>query len=119
MKSRNDLVSLHSVERLVHILAPLYERLFCPAVDFLKGSLKSVVVFRRLRSESCEFLVTILCMYCGPKSLRDLTTIIFVSSAISSTMVFHSSFQQRLNWEHHNCCSSQFLRLGFAAFVVG
>ena len=96
MKTRNDLVSLHSVERLFHILAPLYGKLFCPAVDFLKGSLKSVVVFRRLRSESCEFLVNILSMYCGPKSLRDLKTIIFVSLAISSTMVFHSSFKKEV-----------------------
>ena len=41
----NDLVSLDSVERLFHTLAPPYEKLFCPTVDFLKGSLKSAVVF--------------------------------------------------------------------------
>ena len=43
-----DLVSLHSVERLFHTLAPLYEKLFSPTVDFLNGSLKSVVVFPTL-----------------------------------------------------------------------
>ena len=87
----NDLVSLHSVERLFHNLASLYEKLFCTTVDFLKGSLKSVVVFRRLRSVKCEILVNILYMYFGPKSLRDLKTINFVSSAISSSMLFHPS----------------------------
>ena len=86
----NDLVSLHSVQRLFYTLAPLYDNLLCPTV-FLKGSLKSVVVFRRLRSVKCEFLVNILYMYFGPKSLRDLKTIIFVSSAISSSMLFHPS----------------------------
>ena len=61
-KTCSDVVSLHSVERLFHTLAPLYEKLFCPIVDFLKGSLKSVVVFRSFRSVKCEFLVNILCM---------------------------------------------------------
>ena len=40
LKTCNDFVSLHSVERLFHTFAPLYEKLFCPTVDFLKGSLK-------------------------------------------------------------------------------
>ena len=47
----------------------MYEKLFCPAVDSLRGSLKSVVVFLRLRSDKFEFLVNMLYMYCGPKSL--------------------------------------------------
>ena len=43
-KMCNDLVSLHSVERLFYTLAPLYQKLFCRTVDFLNGSFKSVVV---------------------------------------------------------------------------
>ena len=62
LKTCSDVDSLHSVERLFHTLAPLYEKRFCPKVDFLQGSLKSVVVFRRFRSVKCEFLVNILCM---------------------------------------------------------
>ena len=43
-----------------------------------------MVMFRRLRSVKCESFVKILYLYFGPKSLRDLKAIIFVSSAISS-----------------------------------
>ena len=46
LKTCNNLVSLHSVEKLFHTFGPLYEKYFYPTVDFLKGSLKSVVVFR-------------------------------------------------------------------------
>ena len=49
-----------SVEKPFHTLAPLYEKIFCPTVDFHKGSLKSVTVFRTLRSVKCEFLVKVI-----------------------------------------------------------
>ena len=82
LKMRNDLVSLRSVDRLFHTLASLYENLFCPTVDFLKGSLKSEVVFLRLCSVKCEFLVNMLYIYfllMSNCSLASLTLVTRVS----------------------------------------
>ena len=42
LKTCSDVVSLHSVERLFHTLAPLYEKLFCPTVDFSKEALNQL-----------------------------------------------------------------------------
>ena len=78
LKTCNDFVSLYSIERLFHTLAPLYQKLFCSTAGFLKRSLKSVVVFRRLHTVKCYFLVKILYIYSGPNSLRDLKTIVFI-----------------------------------------
>ena len=38
-----DNTCLFLVEELVHTLAPLYEKLYCPTVDFLLGTLKPVL----------------------------------------------------------------------------
>ena len=69
------------------MLAPLYEKHFCPFADFVFGNLKSVSVFRRLREEHAEFFVKRLHRYCGAKSLSDLKTIILDSLSMSSSMV--------------------------------
>ena len=56
-------------------------------------------------------------MYCGPKSLRELKTIIFVSSTKVLQWFSIQAYIIKAYLEH--CFSSQFLRLGFAAFVIG
>ena len=45
----------------------------------------------RLHSVKCEVLVKIGYMYCDPKSVKDLKTILFISQAINPSVVFHSS----------------------------
>ena len=54
-KPRDDAASLHLAERIFYILASLYEKLFYPIANFLKGSLMTVAVLRRARSVTCEF----------------------------------------------------------------
>ena len=73
--------------RLFHILAPRYEKHFCPFADFFFGNRKSVWVFRRLWEEHADFFVKRLRRYCGAKSLSDLKTIILDSFSMSSSMV--------------------------------
>ena len=72
---------------LFHILAPRYEKHFCPFADFFFGNLKSVSVFRRLWEEHAEFFVKRFHRYCGARSLSDLKTIILDSLSMSSSMV--------------------------------
>ena len=76
-----------SAGRLFHILAPRYEKHFCPFADFFFGNLKSVSVFQRLWEAHAEFFVRRLHRYGGAKSLSDLKTIILDSLSMSSSMV--------------------------------
>ena len=69
--SRKDAV-FDSAGRLFHVLAPRYEKHFCPFADFFTGNLKSVSVFRRLWEEHAEFFVKRLHRYCGAKLLSEL-----------------------------------------------
>ena len=55
--SKEDAV-FDSAGRLFHILAPRKEKHFCPLADLFFGNVKSVSVFRRLREEHAEFLLT-------------------------------------------------------------
>ena len=54
---------LASVERLFQHCEPLNEKHFCPLADLFKGSLKSVLVSRRLCIALTAFLVKIIVLY--------------------------------------------------------
>ena len=83
--------SLHSAERPFQDLAPLYEKHFCPFLEFFFGNLRSVAVFLRFLEVSWDIFVKRLHIYCGASSWRDLKTIILDSLAISSSTVFQPS----------------------------
>ena len=69
------------------MFAPQNEQYFCPEEELFKGSLKSVVVFRRLRAAQSTFLMKTSLRYLGARSLRHLKTISFDCLSINCSIV--------------------------------
>ena len=79
---------LASVERLFQHCEPLNEKHFCPLADLFKGSLKSVLVSRRLCIALTAFLVKISLRYSGAMPCRHLKTVMFTCLLINCSIVF-------------------------------
>ena len=84
LKALIEVVSFASVGRPFQHFAPLNEKRFCPLAELLKGSLKSVFVFRRLRVVLTVFLVKISQRYLGAMLFKHLKTVRFTCLLISS-----------------------------------
>ena len=63
------------------------EQYFCPEEELFKDSLKSVVVFRRLRAAQSTFFMKTSLRYLGARSLRHLKTISFDCLSINCSIV--------------------------------
>ena len=79
---------LTSVERPFQHFVPINEKHFCLLADLLKGSLKLVFVFRRLRVALTVFSVKISKRYLGAMLFKHLKTVRFTCLLINSSIVF-------------------------------
>ena len=68
LKRFKEDASLHSAERPFQDLARLYEKHFCPLLEFFCGNLTSVDVFLSFLEVSWEVFVKRLHIFCGASS---------------------------------------------------
>ena len=103
---------LASVERLFQHCDPLSEKHFCPLAGLFKGSLKSVLVSRRLCIALTAFLVKISLRYSGAMPCRHLKTVMF------TCLLINCSIGSEVCLEHQNCYSSQYVLLCFGGSAI-